>query len=184
MIRNERTKMSKEQLTALLDKFYDGSTSPEEELVLYLKLLDEPEGSPYQTDLKVLEGLMNGAALVSHETAPSTRRVLHFFPKVRRWAVAAAVPLLIGVGTYNFLHRRGGETSFLNQRALHQEEVDRHAAMAFSLLDDCLEAGSTNCTKAQDVLNEASGYIEASYQQLDPVMDYNTFEWQTLGFYE
>ena len=50
------------QLEELLRKYYDGSTSPEEEVSLYISLLEEPEDSPYRPDLIAMEHMMMAAA--------------------------------------------------------------------------------------------------------------------------
>ena len=52
-------------LEELLRKYYDGSTSPEEEVSLYISLLEEPEDSPYRPDLIAMEHMMMAAAQLS-----------------------------------------------------------------------------------------------------------------------
>ncbi|MFC2270295.1 MAG: hypothetical protein ACFNJO_04930, partial [Porphyromonas endodontalis] len=52
-------------LEELLRKYYDGSTSPEEEVSLYISLLEEPEDSPHRPDLIAMEHMMMAAAQLS-----------------------------------------------------------------------------------------------------------------------
>lgn len=176
---------TKEQLPRLLEKFYSGETSPEEELMLYLHLLDEPSNSIYQADLKVVEMLFIGAQQIQRETLLVKRKNKWYSSStIKKYAIAAALPLALTLGLIGLLRNPSEELSFRNNTYIAQEEVDIHAERAFSLLNDCLESGYTNYTKAQSAINDASEAIEASYQQLEPLMEHEAYGWETLELYQ
>ncbi len=177
--------MNKQSLPTLLEKYYEGITSPEEELILYLKLLDEPAESPYQKDLKVLEAMM-----VSAEGVPETKTLekkattLSFFSSPKRWAIAAILPLLLVIGTYLLFNPSLNEQSFRNSTPIAQEEVNQHANMAFELLNDCFESSSNEYYRASERLHEANGFIEASLEPFESSSAQNNFGWENLNYYE
>lgn len=174
--------MTKEKLPHLLDKFYAGASTPDEELLLYLTLLDEPADSIYQADLRVVETLFAEAHQLHSKAIalPPLKKAGNRAYMFKKYAVAAALPLLLTLGAMGIYRSISEERSFRNDTYIAQEEVDRHAQRAFSLLNDCLESGYSSCAKAQSALNDASYFIETSYQQLDPVMERTPYGWETL----
>ena len=166
-------------LEKLLRKYYDGSTSPEEEVSLYISLLEEPEDSPYRPDLIAMEHMMMAAAQLSlaEQKEQATQEVKvqkrwRIIPK-HIWAAAATLALLIAIGTSIWQPEPNG--SWRNTRPIDQEEVDREMARAFGLLDDCLSAGNEHYTKAHSTLEEVSNFLDASYQQLEPMSSSTPF---------
>ncbi len=169
------------QLEELLRKYYEGATSPEEEVSLYLSLLEEPQDSPYRPDLLAIEQIMMAAAQLSlqKQEKPATQEV-----KVqKRWriipkpilTVAAALALLIAIGTSIWQPASEPNGSWRNTRPIDQEEVDREMARAFGLLNDCLSAGNAHYTKAHSTLEEVSSLLDASYQQIQPMSSTTPF---------
>ena len=65
-------------LEELLRKYYDGSTSPEEEVSLYISLLEEPEDSPYRPDLIAMEHMMMAAAQLSLQGQKEQATLEHY----------------------------------------------------------------------------------------------------------
>lgn len=168
-------------LEELLRKYYDGSTSPEEEVSLYISLLEEPEDSPYRPDLITMEHMMMAAAQLSlqgqKEQATQEVKVQkrwRIIPK-HIWTAAAALALLIAIGTSIWQPSTEPNGSWRNTRPIDQEEVDREMARAFGLLDDCLSAGNEHYTKAHSTLEEVSNFLDASYQQLEPMSSSTPF---------
>lgn len=166
----------------LLSKYYSGASSPEEEISLYIALLEEPEDSPYKQDLKVLEGLMMVGEILSTEDALqesalpqhaiAKRGVKRWFVSKYIWSVAASLALLLVIGTSISLWNDQPEEaqgSWRNAQPIDQEEVNKEALRAFGLLDECLSAGSVHYVKAQSTIEEASDLLEVSYRKLAPM---------------
>ena len=62
---------SSHDIDQLLERYYDGTTTPDEEFVLYLALLQEEPGSPYYADRMLLEATLQRAATQTQSTAPA-----------------------------------------------------------------------------------------------------------------
>lgn len=173
---------TQQPLEELLQKYYDGSTSPQEEVSLYLALLEEPKDSPYRQDLEVVEHMMMAAAQLSLAGQPKQKAEILTPKKAQKrwriapkhiWAAAASLTLLIAIGTAVWQPSPKVGGSWRNAQPIGQEEVDKEMLRAFGLLDDCLSAGSEHYSKAHTTIQEASNLLEASYQQLEP-MAYST----------
>ena len=63
---------SSHDIDQLLERYYDGTTTPDEEFVLYLALLQEEPGSPYYADRMLLEA--------TYSVLPQRRGVQHQRP--------------------------------------------------------------------------------------------------------
>ena len=57
-----------ESLQELLDRYWEGETTPEEELRLHLLLLGQPKESRYRQELAVIEGMMAEAEQLKPKT--------------------------------------------------------------------------------------------------------------------
>ena len=124
-------KAEQRSLDELLARYWEGETTPKEELLLHLALLDQPEDSPYRKDLEVIEEMM--------AVAEQVKRQPILFRLRRPIAIAASVTALLVGGGYavTALHKAGQST--LNGEPLYQAEVDAQAERAYRMLYDCLQ---------------------------------------------
>lgn len=155
-------------LKQLLEKYYDGETSPEEELVLHLALLDEPDNSTSRRHLSVLEGMM--------AVAPKARP-RHFKLHLGKsfYSVAASFTALLLVAGSFFLFFEKHEPSLLNGEPIAQEEVNRQAEEAFGLLSSCLDASVSQREMFETKIGETDHLLEATWQQLEYIQSDNNY---------
>ena len=116
---------SSHDIDQLLERYYDGTTTPDEEFVLYLALLQEQPGSPYYADRMLLEATLQRAATETRSAAPAPTPRWRVW--VRKYAVAAAVLLIGGVGVSVFQwgrNSRQAELSLRNGQPIPQEQVN------------------------------------------------------------
>lgn len=152
---------SSHDIDQLLERYYDGSTTPDEEFVLYLALLQEEPGSPYYADRMLLEATLQRAATQTQSTAPAPTPRWKVW--VRKYAVAAAVLLIGGVGVSVFQwgrNSRQAELSLRNGQPIPQEQVNEYALAAFTKLGDCMQL----CSEQNDEIDELFGRLQDSYQ--------------------
>ena len=62
---------SSHDIDQLLERYYDGLSTPDEEFVLYLALLQEEPGSPYYADRMLLEATLQRAASQTKSATPA-----------------------------------------------------------------------------------------------------------------
>ena len=82
---------------------------------------------------------------------------------VRKYAVAAAVLLIGGVGVSVFQwgrNSRQAELSLRNGQPIPQEQVNEYALAAFTKLGDCVQL----CSEQNDEIGELFGRLQDSYQ--------------------
>ena len=151
-------KAEQRSLDELLARYWEGETTPKEELLLHLTLLDQPEDSPYRKDLEVIEEMMAVAEQVKRK--PILLRLR------RPIAIAASVTaLLVGGGdAVTALHKAGQST--LNGEPLYQAEVDAQAERAYRMLYDCLQESQSQCNSVYAQLDETDDLINESLNKL------------------
>ncbi len=176
--------MKQQDIHQLLEKFYEGSSSPQEEIDLYLKLLEQPLDSPFQKDLELIESI-GFASEKLHKEKEENKLVFSLIIRQKRWAIAALLPLLLVIGAFFFFNTSTTENSFQNRRALGQEEVDLQAERAFNILNECFDKSGEKYYQASSTLQEANGFITTSFEQMDPLFpSSNDGNWQNLNYYE
>ena len=152
---------SSHDIDQLLERYYDGSTTPDEEFVLYLALLQEEPGSPYYADRMLLEATLQRAATQTQSTAsaPTPRWKVW----VRKYAAVAAVLLIGGVGVSVFQwgrNSRQAELSLRNGQPIPQEQVNEYTLAALTKLGDCVEL----CSEQNEQIDQLFGRLQDSYQ--------------------
>lgn len=161
-----------DQIEALLQLYYDGVSSPEDELRLYLLLLDEPEGSAYARERKFIEAIVLNAtgqdtiapAPVEQDSAPpaaqESKGTFRFFSRTQRivakYAVAATLVGIVALITTRLSLHKSEEmlptttqsshvdrgVSHINGVPISQEEADFYTYRAVEALVRCYEAQS------------------------------------------
>ena len=151
-------KAEQRSLDELLTRYWEGETTPKEELLLHLALLDQPKDSPYRKDLEVIEEMMAVAEQVKRK--PILLRLR------RPIAIAASVTALLVGGGYavTALHKAGQST--LNGEPLYQAEVDAQAERAYRMLYDCLQESQSQCSSVYAHLDETDDLINESLNKL------------------
>lgn len=151
-------KAEQRSLDELLARYWEGETTPKEELLLHLTLLDQPEDSPYRKDLEVIEEMM--------AVAEQVKRKPILFRLRRPIAIAASVTALLVGGGYavTALHKAGQST--LNGEPLYQAEVDAQAERAYRMLYDCLQESQSQCSSVYAQLDETDDLINESLNKL------------------
>lgn len=151
-------KAEQRSLDELLARYWEGETTPKEELLLHLALLDQPKDSPYRKDLEVIEEMMAVAEQVKRK--PILLRLR------RPIAIAASVTALLVGGGYavSALHKAGQST--LNGEPLYQAEVDAQAERAYRMLYDCLQESQSQCNSVYAQLDETDDLINESLNKL------------------
>lgn len=157
---------SSHDIDQLLGRYYDGLTTPDEEFVLYLELLKESPDSPRYTDRMLLEATLQRASLqiqTPEESSQSHRATPRWQLWVRKYAVAAAVLIIGGVGITFFQwgrNSRQAELSLRNGQPIPQEQVNEYTLAAFSKLSDCVE----RCSQQNEEIDQLFGRLQDSYQ--------------------
>lgn len=155
-----------DDIKILLDRYYDGSTSPDEEVSLYLLLLGEHEDSPYYADRMLLETTLLRATTQHTDQqsaieAPLRSSRPRWQVRLSRYGAAAAIVLTVGAGLALFRWQQSGraaEVSLLNGKPMAQEQVDRYALQAFAKLGDCLDTYD----EQQEIASEAFELLQTS----------------------
>lgn len=96
-------------IQSLLERYYEAQTSSEEELELYLALVDEPEDSPLYPDALILRAQWEGRAqddssveIVSAPLESATKPLLHSWIP---WLCGAVAVLVLGLVLRQFAGR-------------------------------------------------------------------------------
>lgn len=152
---------SSHDIEQLLERYYDGLSTPDEEFVLYLALLQEEPSSPYYADRMLLEATLQRAAsqTKSAKPAPTPRWKVW----VRKYAAAAAVLIVGGVGVSFFQwgrNSRQAELSLRNGQPIPQDQVNEYTLAALSKLGDCMEL----CSEQNEEIDQIFGRLQDSYQ--------------------
>ena len=168
---------SSHDIDQLLERYYDGLSTPDEEFVLYLALLQEEPGSPYYADRMLLEATLQRAAsqMKSATPAPTPRWKVW----VRKYAAAAAVLIVGGVGVSVFQwgrNSRQAELSLLNGQPIPQEQVNEYTLDAFAKLGDCMQL----CSEQNEEIDQIFGRLQDSYQSSLEKIPFVTGEGWTL----
>lgn len=152
----------------LLDAYYRGETTPEEEMDLLILLVENKQDPRYAADCKLLLGALAGVLPTSDSTpaAPQARPRWRFLSRRAGYSVAAAACLLFfGVGIYRlslpsseFGPITGPEISYCNGENLSQEEVDRYAQKALYQLVQFVDSHS----ECEDKVSEAFSILQRS----------------------
>lgn len=122
---NNYTNGLEARIEHLLARYYEGETTPDEELELYALLLDVREGEPYYTDAVLLRSQYERPVEPTPVAEPSP--AAHPIFLRRRWlwpATMAAALVAVGLGLWLL---RPSEDPLMAQRngaAMTQEEVN------------------------------------------------------------
>lgn len=152
---------SSHDIDQLLERYYDGISTPDEEFVLYLALLQEEPGSPYYADRMLLEATLQRAASQKKRAMPAPTPRWKVW--VRKYAVAAAVLIVGGVGVSVFQwgrNSRQAELSLRNGQPIPQEQVNEYTLAALTKLGDCVEL----CSEQNEEIDALFGRLQDSYQ--------------------
>lgn len=152
---------SSHDIEQLLERYYDGLSTPDEEFVLYLALLQEEPGSPYYADRMLLEATLQRAASQTKSATPAPTPRWEIW--VRKYAVAAAVLIVGGVGVSVFQwgrNSRQAELSLRNGQPIPQEQVNEYTLDAFTKLGDCMQL----CSEQNEEIGQLFGRLQDSYQ--------------------
>lgn len=160
------------KIETLLEKYYDGASSPEEELILHLALLDLPMEDPLRRELAVLEGLMS-TALATPQGKKRWR--LKVTRRATGIASVAAAGVLLFWGISRYQHQAG--QSYINGEPIAQEEVNRQAQMAFRTLAENLNSGLEAREKAVLQLSATNESLESLWHEAT-----DTYEEEAVPF--
>lgn len=152
---------SSHDIEQLLERYYDGLSTPDEEFVLYLALLQEEPGSPYYADRMLLEATLQRAASQTKSATPAPTPRWKIW--ARKYAVAAAVLIVGGVGVSVFQwgrNSRQAELSLRNGQPIPQEQVNEYTLAAFTKLGDCMQL----CSEQNEEIGQLFGRLQDSYQ--------------------
>ena len=152
---------SSHDIDLLLERYYDGLSTPDEEFVLYLALLQEEPGSPYYADRMLLEATLQRAASQAKSATPAPTPRWKIW--VRKYAAAATVLLIGGVGVSVFQwgrNSRQAELSLRNGQPIPQEQVNEYTLAALTKLGDCVEL----CSEQNEQIDQLFGRLQDSYQ--------------------
>lgn len=161
--------MDEKQLAAKLEQYYNGETSPEEELLLHLALLDLPEDNPQKQHLRVIEGTMTAASRIS-----STKRskVLSFKSRSSIGIASVAAACILAI----VLIRPASDNDMSNENGtpLAQKDVDRYANEAFERLYLSIEEASNQRAFVEAQLIETDKVLDQTWKRLDELqgLDY------------
>ena len=152
---------SSHDIDQLLERYYDGLSTPDEEFVLYLALLQEEPGSPYYADRMLLEATLQRAASQTKRATPAATPRWKVW--VRKYAAAAAVLIVGGVGVSVFQwgrNSRQAELSLRNGQPIPQEQVNEYTLTALTKLGDCMQL----CSEQNEEIDQLFGRLQDSYQ--------------------
>ncbi|SUB78031.1 hypothetical protein [Porphyromonas macacae] len=155
-------KTNKKEIDELLDMFYEGSTSREQEMKLYLLLLNESDDGVYEADKKLIVSLMEGnfdetsivgnmeehvefiTRLKRKEAGlgkiSSQRNYIGFFNRKNfRYMAAASLFILIAIGFSKFGLSDENifmhDVSMIDGREISQAEADKLTDDVFNIID-------------------------------------------------
>lgn len=161
--------MNRNELAALLNKYYDGNTTPDEELLLHLALLDEPENSPFRADLMVIECSMQAA-----EIAKKPKFKIHFKKILWRTVASVAACFILLGGGYTYL--RIADPSLKNGKPMSHEEVALQAQQAFEMLSNSFSMSQKQCRQVQQELQNVDIKYAPQWKNVDNAFQYTSFQ--------
>lgn len=168
---------SSHDIDQLLERYYDGLSTPDEEFVLYLALLQEEPGSPYYADRMLLEATLQRAASQTKSATPAATPCWKVW--VRKYAAAAAVLIVGGVGVSVLQwgrNSRQAELSLRNGQPIPQEQVNEYTLTALTKLGDCMQL----CSEQNEEIDQLFGRLQDSYQNSLEKIPFVTGEGWTL----
>lgn len=164
-------RMDYQQLEKLLNRYYEGDTTPEEEILLYLALLDEPQDSPLKKDLFVIESMMH----VASSMQKSTNKPKKIFSKKRLYLAIASVAAALTIGIVGNLPTTRDTNSYMNGEPLAQEDVTLHAEKAFGMLANCLKESAHQSDIVETKLKKTGQILDQSIEKLEEVQNNDYF---------
>ncbi|WP_282917768.1 hypothetical protein [Porphyromonas macacae] len=161
-------KTNKKEIDELLDMFYEGSTSREQEMKLYLLLLNESDDGVHEADKKLIVSLMEGnfdeTSIVGNMEEQvefitrlkrkeagfgkisSQRNYIRFFNRKNfRYVAAASLFILIAIGFSKFglsdENISMHDVSMIDGREISQAEADKLTDDVFNIIDIKMKRG-------------------------------------------
>lgn len=170
------TRSTQEDLERLLERYYEGTTSPDEEMTLYLRLLKEKPGSPHYADRMLLETTLRmreSGSETCRET--TTDKVDHPRPRVLhllKYAAVAAILIIVGIGVFHISpDRNPAEASLLNGQPISQEQSDQYTIAALTQLSNCIQRCSEESTKITTIFAGMRETVRSSLEKVPGVSD-------------
>lgn len=162
----------------LLARYYDGATTPEEEIVLHLLLLEEGEQGAHATDLAALEAMMGAA---TQAAKPKVKPIGRFLWPALSMAAAFAFAMALSPQLFSPKATPSEEVSHVNGIPIGQEQVDRHAIEAMHLLETYFTATHEAQIEANQQLQHLNNRLDESYRTLEYAQPYGSEEllWET-----
>ncbi len=163
----------RERIGLLLERFYAGSTSREEELELYCRLEEQDDPSPFRDDLLLLKALLGvaeseeegcermdvrlSALIDGREEAARQRRSRSLFLHRGHYGAVACVAVALTMGAMLWLRPAGGMVSNRNGVPMSETEAAEETEEAMELLESCLNYAA----------EETEGAMEMLYRSVD-----------------
>lgn len=179
------------EIDKLLEAYYNGTTTAEDEVRLYILLMGQSHNSPYYADRKLLEAGFaqwqtaeaqpESTAVRPQETDEHSQGTLQKIWSVvypLRYAVAAVfvgVVALVALQIQAPKHQIDASTtaqweshyeySFVNGTPMGQEQAERYALEAIQALSTCYQAQRNSQETLQETLDEVQTLLDRNLFQ-------------------
>ena len=173
---------SKTDIENLLHRFYQGESTPTEEMALYLALLSEPAESPYAADRALVQASLGLAGRASDAqpqqvTEPAKWRILQNGRRSLLKYLAAAV-VVLGIGIFTLTRRSTPEQpsatlftaqgSYINNVPLEDEQAMRIAQRTMHRVAQCYQARERSQEEVTRTINRVQESLQEGFYSRMP----------------
>lgn len=176
---------NQKEIERLLSQFYEGITTPEEEIDLYRLLIDQPEGTNYTSEQLAFIAMMETSNEVNSDSwseedkqfanwldGKLTKKEaieVPFFRHFQRWrGYAAAIVVILAVGalTLLFQDQAPEPLALRNGQVISQEEASQEVQKSLQLLANCFEYTGQATQKTSETFSELHRVLEKSTKKV------------------